>query len=535
MSNNQSVIVPVYNTNLTQAPATAPSNLVYNNGPLLANVQVYTLFWGSAWGGSQSLLVSQLNGFFQYILTSPLMSVLAQYSVPAYQIGNGSWTGTYSLTSSEPGGGSGTVTDAQIQAQLQALITAGTLPQPNANSLYFIYLPPGVVVSALGGSSCSLFCGYHSCMGTATYYAVMPYPCSNGCTGGLTDFAALTSISSHELCEAITDPQPGTGWVNQQGQEIGDICAWQTGVLGGYTVQEEWSNSAGACVISSLPSIYCFHQGSGNISQLWYNTLNGNYWAGDQQVPNTGISYGPSAVLFNNMIYCFHEGNSYDNTLWYNVYNGQGWLGDTQVPNTCTSFRPSAVVFNNLLYVFHEGNDNDNTLWYNVFNGSSWAGDVQVPNTCISFGPSAVVVGGSIWCFHQGNDNDNTLWYNVFNGSSWAGDVQVPNTCISDGPSAVVFNGGIYCFHQGNDNDNSLWYNVLAGMGWVGDTQVPNTSMGAGPSAITTNGLIYVFHQGYNSNGQLWYNTFDGSSWAGDINVPNTGMSDGPSAVVVPF
>jgi hypothetical protein len=76
----------------------------------------------------------------------------------------------------------------------------------------------------------------------------MPYPGCTGCAGGLALLDAMTSTSSHELCEAITDPIPGSGWYDQAHGEIGDICAWQTKKLGNYTVQLEWSNNAGACV-----------------------------------------------------------------------------------------------------------------------------------------------------------------------------------------------------------------------------------------------------------------------------------------------
>ena len=76
----------------------------------------------------------------------------------------------------------------------------------------------------------------------------MPYPDCSGCVGSLSAIDALTSTSSHELCEAITDPVPGQGWYDDQNGEIGDICAWQTKKLGAYTVQLEWSNNAGACI-----------------------------------------------------------------------------------------------------------------------------------------------------------------------------------------------------------------------------------------------------------------------------------------------
>ena len=73
-------------------------------------------------------------------------------------------------------------------------------------------------------------------------------PGCSGCTGGLALFDALTSTSSHELCEAITDPIPGQGWYDDVNGEIGDICAWTTRKLGPYTVQLEWSNQRKQCV-----------------------------------------------------------------------------------------------------------------------------------------------------------------------------------------------------------------------------------------------------------------------------------------------
>jgi hypothetical protein len=68
----------------------------------------------------------------------------------------------------------------------------------------------------------------------------MPFSGYTGCTGNLTPFDALTSTSSHELCEAITDTIPGQGWYDDlNNEEIGDICTWQTKKIGDYTVQLE--------------------------------------------------------------------------------------------------------------------------------------------------------------------------------------------------------------------------------------------------------------------------------------------------------
>jgi len=238
MAVNPLQIVPLRHA--LEAPAQNPA-LTYRGGPLLTSVRVFTFFWGAGWQlDPQPALIPQLNAFFDYVLTSPLLDQLAEYSVPGMTIGHGSRTGTATVTDG-PAGSS--VTDADIQAFIR-----GQVPQPDAGALYFVFLPPGISVSLDGSLSCSSFCGYHSDIDGTTFYAVMPYPDCSGCVGGLALLDALTSTTSHELCEAITDPIPGQGWYDDQNGEIGDICAWQSKRLGGYTVQLEWSNAAGRCI-----------------------------------------------------------------------------------------------------------------------------------------------------------------------------------------------------------------------------------------------------------------------------------------------
>jgi hypothetical protein len=228
------------------APAVAPQ-LTYRNGPLITNAEVFTIFWGSGWEKAPSSgLVSQVNDFFRYILTSSLIDQLAEYDVTGQAIGHGSFTGTVSITTPPL---KRSVSDAAIQHMLQNLIaTNNAVPQPSPNTLYFIYVQPGTKVIQGGGASCQVFCGYHNDISGKIFYAVMPYPGCTGCTGTLDTFAALTSTSSHELCEAITDAIPGQGWYDDTNGEIGDICAWKTKTVGAYTVQLEWSNKANKCV-----------------------------------------------------------------------------------------------------------------------------------------------------------------------------------------------------------------------------------------------------------------------------------------------
>jgi len=227
------------------APKAAP-RLIYRGGPLLASVQVFVFYWGDAWEREPLTgLAHQLNGFFDSILVSQLIDQLGEYGVPGYMIAHGARTGSIALTTAPPAN----IADADVKKLIQEeLASDPAVPQPTPNSLYFVYLPPGVTVTMDGSASCSSFCGYHDAIGGKVFYAVMPYPDCAGCTGGTDVFDALTSTSSHELCEALTDPVPGTGWYDDANGEIGDICAWQTKKVGAYTVQLEWSNIAGRCV-----------------------------------------------------------------------------------------------------------------------------------------------------------------------------------------------------------------------------------------------------------------------------------------------
>lgn len=227
------------------APAQA-AQLVYNNGPLIAQAEVFTIFWGSGWEqAALNGLVPQVNGFFEYILTSALMDQLSEYNVPNYKIGHGKRTGSVTLTNPDV---PKSVDDSAIQQMIQQQVSAGALPASNPNLIYFVFLPSGVTVTQGGSASCKVFCGYHDAISNQIWYAVMPFPDCSGCSSGLSNLDALTVTASHELCEAITDPIPGEGWYDNNNGEIGDICAWTTKKIGQYTVQKEWSNNAGACV-----------------------------------------------------------------------------------------------------------------------------------------------------------------------------------------------------------------------------------------------------------------------------------------------
>jgi hypothetical protein len=230
------------------------------------------------WWGDPSNLNSQVTAaqggiadFFAGITNSPFVDWLNEYNTTinaevgshagaagtGQRIGRGNYVGTRTLTQIP----AGNVTDAQIQATLDQAFTAGTLPEPDDNTIYAIYFPSSVSITLDGnGSSCSSFGAYHFATTETTrhaaYYLVMP-DCGDS-------FNGVTLVTTHELVEAMTDaiPTPGSNpdfpqaWNNSGGSETGDLCEGTSGTvatpLGTFTVQGIWDELSQGCKTARL-------------------------------------------------------------------------------------------------------------------------------------------------------------------------------------------------------------------------------------------------------------------------------------------
>jgi hypothetical protein len=239
------------------ASVAASPKLTYRGGPMLENVEVHTVFWGSK---IPQATQTSLASFYQAVPTSgsKYFAMLSEYDTPQppQTIGFGSYLGSY-VDSDAPT--ATTVTDAQIQAEVARLIDQEKLPANDGRNIFMVYFPPGVVIDQGGGSlSCQVFCAYHGSFqrnGNEVYYGVFPDLTSGGCEKGCGFNAKaidnLYSVSTHELVEATTDAAVGDNilaWYDDANGEIGDICAFfPDAKVRGYAVQNEWSNQDRGC------------------------------------------------------------------------------------------------------------------------------------------------------------------------------------------------------------------------------------------------------------------------------------------------
>jgi hypothetical protein len=250
-------------------PAATTRTMQYFGGPVIANPKIYVVWWGNP-ANISTLLTAARGGiadFYAGATNSNYMDWLNEYDTnittqsgshagtagTGQHIGRGNLAGIRTLAPVP----AGNVTDSQIQATLDQAFTNGTLPQPDANTIYAINFPRSVTITLDGSRSCSAFGGYHESTVETTrhnaYYIVLP-DCGNS-------FRSFTVVSSHELAEATTDAQPTPGsnpdfpqaWNNATGSEVGDLCQSSSGsvttALGTFTVQGIWDEVSHGCPV----------------------------------------------------------------------------------------------------------------------------------------------------------------------------------------------------------------------------------------------------------------------------------------------
>jgi hypothetical protein len=520
----------------------APTPSLQNHGgPVLGSVQVIPIYWGAAWGsGTNATLATQLDSFFDFIVTSEYMDLLAEYSTSSTQIQHGQRLPSVKITNNEPGtivSGVRQVTDAQIQTSLQGWISNSTVPATNANTPYFIFLPPNVVSIKGSEQSCTNYCGYHNHVGNV-YYAVIPFANCSGCVFPGQFLDTLTEVASHEFAEAVTDPALNAWWETGVGDEIGDICNRQTTRLNGFMIQTEWSNAQNACVIAPAPAgaprpssspVVAWAANRLDVFVLGTNrALYHKWWNGSAWGPSlTGYEAqggicesAPQAVAWGpNRLDVFVTGT--DSALYHKWWNGSAWgPSSTAYENMggiCLG-EPRIVSWGpNRLDVFVIGTDR--ALYHKWWDGSAWGpsltGYERQGGIClgqpevVSWGPNRLDV------FVIGTDR--ALYHKWWDGSSWGpsltGYERLGGVCMSS-PRAVAWGPNrLDIFVVGTDG--ALYHKWWNGSAWgpslTGYERMGGVCVGQ-PEAVSWGpNRLDLFVIGTDS--ALYHKWWDGSAW----------------------
>jgi hypothetical protein len=224
----------------TRQRAAAGPHLTYRGGPVISNVNIIPIFWGS-----NANFQNEISQFYSDITGSSFFDWLSEYNTPTQTIGRGQAQPGF-VDNNMPGGNNPSDTD--VTNEIAALIDSGTIPPPDGNTFYPVHFAPG------GGpdGSCQSYCAYHGSVthnGQNIYYAIVP-DCNGGCSQTGVPIDAITATATHEMTETVTDPDVGNNnlaWYDDDNGEIGDICNSSEARLGNWQIQLEWSNANNAC------------------------------------------------------------------------------------------------------------------------------------------------------------------------------------------------------------------------------------------------------------------------------------------------
>jgi hypothetical protein len=230
----------------------------HSGGSIMPSATLYAIYWIPASGKLQNGGATTLPVAYQNLQTLFLTDYaehgLGNITTEFYQIvgsartyieNSGGLGGVAVDTSPYPASGctdtatpGNCITDAQIQTEIQKVMTAKGWTG-GLNKIFLLYTSSGEgSCFDSGGSSCAYtaYCAYHGAFGASpVIYANMPYGNLSVCAAGQPspngDAVAdsVTSTASHEVTEAITDPLLNAWFTNPQGNEIGDLCAYNYG------------------------------------------------------------------------------------------------------------------------------------------------------------------------------------------------------------------------------------------------------------------------------------------------------------------
>ncbi len=212
-----------------------------NGGKILANCRIVLIFWGSEWSDtaptpavpSFSNCVNALSD----VITSPWATQLSQYR----GIGPLTLEHTDLDINSSP---NNQFTDGDIRQEIENRILLGNVPTPDnsIDRVYAVILPTGKGTKDHPGDV-----GYHGYFdrsdGTRVYWAWVTND------GTLTGGNSIPKVFSHEIAEACSDPDLGSGIIVNGNAEIGDVCnsTWQ--IVDGYAMEAYWSQADSRCVV----------------------------------------------------------------------------------------------------------------------------------------------------------------------------------------------------------------------------------------------------------------------------------------------
>jgi Phosphate-induced protein 1 conserved region len=208
----------------------------WNGGPVMTGSPNVHLIWYGNWAqanGSDDAGGQQIVRDYMYgVGGSPYLQINAAYTGSNGQV-SGLIGSTFEANVGYTNGKR--LRDADISKIVSNYIASSG--RSDSNAVYFVLTSSDVAETS---GFCSKYCGWHTSgtiSGANIKYSFVGNAnrCLSGCAAqsispnNNAGVDGMVSVIAHELEEALTDPNPRSGWTDSSGSENADKCAWTFG------------------------------------------------------------------------------------------------------------------------------------------------------------------------------------------------------------------------------------------------------------------------------------------------------------------
>jgi hypothetical protein len=273
------------------------------------------------------------------------------------------------------------------------------------------------------------------------------------------------------------------------------------------------------------PNLIMAWKGMERDDRLFFNSLNGNSWSPQKQIPVGGSSAGPAFAPFASKLSMAWKGIGADQGIYTSVFDGSNWTPQRQVLGVGSSIGPRLAVLGANLFMAWKGVEGDQRIFFSQSNGSTWTPQQFVPNVATSVGPALVNFNGAIYMVWKGENGDQGIYWSKFNGTSFAPQQAIPGVGSSEGPSLAVFKDAIYAVWKGSLGDQSMWWSSFNGASWAPQKQIPGVASSVGPGLAAYNNALVACWKGELGDERIWTASFNGTTWSPQKSIPGVGTS----------
>ncbi|MGA2590967.1 MAG: hypothetical protein ABSH32_13695 [Bryobacteraceae bacterium] len=241
---------------MSSQTATPPIRFEFRKGTFLSRVQLHLIYWGTHWRDAKHPSVADVSSAVKKIICpGRYLSGLAQYNRLGCEPVVDFVQTPYDVDAENPPKTfQDDATHSDVVEEVKSLmgpIERESPPDPHAQPLYLVMMPPGTTCSSTDTDG-ELLAGEHNWFVKDGHRRVYYGWVLHG------TIERMTIALSEELAESITDPEPPccddalAGWVmkDNQGefQEVCDVCEGITATVDGVRVQTYFSNEKMDCI-----------------------------------------------------------------------------------------------------------------------------------------------------------------------------------------------------------------------------------------------------------------------------------------------